>query len=104
MNRRLSIGLLIALAVAAVCVVFSLPRMPQNQLSDAPVYKLTGLVSGHALKHLCAAVAGWQILQMFTSALGPRLRVRQTPVNQSTVPAVCAVPITDAGTRKEFRP
>jgi hypothetical protein len=36
------------------------------QLADAPVYNLLRIVSGHTLKHLCAAIAAWQIVQMFT--------------------------------------
>ncbi|HUJ71936.1 MAG TPA: ceramidase domain-containing protein [Verrucomicrobiae bacterium] len=36
------------------------------QLADAPVYHLLRVVSGHTLKHLCAAIAAWQIVQMFT--------------------------------------
>lgn len=36
------------------------------QLTDAPVYRFLRFVSGHTLKHLCAGVAAWQIVQMLT--------------------------------------
>ena len=37
------------------------------QVTDAPVYKFLGFVSGHTLKHLCAGVAAWQIVRTLTS-------------------------------------
>ena len=37
------------------------------QLTDAPVYKRLGFVSGHTLKHLCAGIAAWQIVRTLTS-------------------------------------
>lgn len=37
---------------------------------DRPVFNLTGVVSGHTLKHLAAAIASWQLLRML------RLRAR----------------------------
>ena len=42
------------------------------QFTDAPVYNAVRFVSGHALKHLCAGVAAWQIVQMFTGKIVAR--------------------------------
>ncbi len=32
---------------------------------DAPVYRLTGFISGHSLKHIAAAMATWYIVKFF---------------------------------------
>jgi hypothetical protein len=48
----------IVLVWYAVAIVF--------QLTDAPVYNWLEFVSGHTLKHLCAGVAAWRIVQMLT--------------------------------------
>jgi Ceramidase len=41
------------------------------QLTDGPVYKWLGFVSGHTLKHLCAGIAAWKIVQMLTRQQRP---------------------------------
>jgi hypothetical protein len=33
---------------------------------DAPVYRLTGVVSGHTLKHLAAAAGAWSLFEHLT--------------------------------------
>jgi hypothetical protein len=37
---------------------------------DRSVFKLTGCVSGHTLKHLAAAMAAWQVLSMLRKRVG----------------------------------
>jgi len=47
------------------------------QVTDAPVYKFLGFVSGHTLKHLCAGVAAWQIVRTLTSQKALAVAERQ---------------------------
>ncbi len=35
------------------------------ELLDAPIYQVTGFVSGHSLKHIAAAVATWYMVKFF---------------------------------------
>jgi hypothetical protein len=55
------------------------------QLTDAPVYGQLRFVSGHTLKHLCAAIAAWRIAQMFTR---PMATNSPEPVNELHAPAI----------------
>jgi len=55
-----------------LCLIFSWYALALVfQVTDAPVYKFLGFVSGHTLKHLCAAVAAWQIVRTLTSQKAP---------------------------------
>lgn len=47
------------------------------ELLDAPLYRFTGFISGHSLKHIAAALATWYMVRFFQKKyLQPGLQVR----------------------------
>lgn len=61
----------------AVVLIYALAKVAEGL--DAPLFELSGVLSGHSLKHLVASLAAWPLIR----ALGPRPLAERQPLAES---------------------